>query len=543
MGYPDWGSFISALLRHTQLVSAQFAQVFAVSQEEGSTPVDSSGVDFKSVWTADSEPEVLQAFLQQQGFAHPLPVLEAITKFRTTFAQRKLGKQGLRRIDQLMPLLLAAVVSSSNSPDLTLERLLRLLEAIAQRSVYLALLVENSLALSQLVKLCSASGWIAQHLGCYPLLLDELLNPASLYAPLERTALELELHSELQKIAPNDEEGRLDCLRHFKQTQMLRVAAADVSGSMPLMVVSDHLTEIAETILRQTVELAWADLLPRFGHPCYQLNGQTHYADFAVIAYGKLGGIELGYGSDLDVVFLHDSCGEEQYTDGAKTLDNATFFAKLAQRVIHYLTAHTAAGVLYEVDTRLRPSGRSGLLVSSCDAFAEYQHKQAWTWEHQALVRARPIAGSYSIAQRFVALRQQILGRVREPEVLRREVREMRERMRRELSRARAGAFDLKQDPGGIADIEFIVQYLVLAHTQHEPLLARFTDNVRQIAGLEATGILSSWDAGLLRDTYRALRRRAHLLKLQEQPDVVSQEEWREHRAEVVRIWKALMTD
>ncbi len=538
MSHADWPAFRSALLGHCQFVAAQFEQVFAAPQAE--IAAEGQGGELGAVWRHTLSEDAAHAALAAHGYREPARALAALGRLRASFAYRTMRSQGEARLDKLMPLLLGAV-GGFDAPERTLERVVRLLEAILRRSVYLALLVESPLALSQLVQLCAASEWISEHLARYPMLLDELLAPSSLYAPLDRAGLAAELDRMLARAPADDAEGVLDALRHFKQINVLRVAAADVTGALPLMIVSDHLSEIAEVLVERCVLLAWRDLGARHGVPhCCDERGAREAA-FAVIGYGKLGGIELGYGSDLDLVFLHDSCGDEQETDGAKPLDNASFFARLAQRVIHMLTTATAAGVLYEVDTRLRPSGRSGLLVASLDAFAEYQRSSAWTWEHQALARARAIVGPPSIVERFGAIRLEALSRPREREALRAEVRAMRERMRSELGSREAGRFDIKQDRGGIADIEFMVQYLVLAHTRDEPILARFTDNVRQLAALEATGLLSSWTAGLLRDTYRALRRRVHLAKLQDQPAVVDEGELRAQRAEVARLWCEIM--
>jgi glutamate-ammonia-ligase adenylyltransferase len=308
------------------------------------------------------------------------------------------------------------------------------------------------------------------------------------------------------------------------------------------MVISDHLTWTAEALLGKVLELAWADLVPRYGRPQCRVDGQLREAGFAIVAYGKLGGIELNYGSDLDLVFLHDSRGESQYTvGGAREIDNATFFGRLVQRIIHFISTRTAAGELYEVDMRLRPSGRSGLLVSSMEAFAEYERNQAWTWEHQALVRARVVAGSARLAEEFDQIRREVLGRKRDAAALRRDVREMRERMRQELSAGKAGLFDLKQDPGGIADIEFMVQYMILAHAHQYPALLIYSDNIRQLDGLQEKGILEARDAGFLRDAYRGLRRRIHRLTLQEKPSLIPDWELRECRDGVVRLWHQLM--
>src|SRR3569623_1465068 len=309
----------------------------------------------------------------------------------------------------------------------------------------------------------------------------------------------------------------MEALRHFKQSNVLRVAAADVAGVYPLMIVSDHLTEIAEVSLRTLLRLARAHLTARHGAPQCRDDGKTFEPGFAIVGYGKLGGIELGYGSDLDLVFLHGSVGEELGTQGAKPIDNAVYFARVGQRIIHMATAHTPSGVLYEIDKRLRTSGASGLLVSSFAAFADYQRRSAWTWEHQALVRDR--------------------------EVLRREVREMRQRMRDELGQRDAARFDLKQDAGGIADIEFMVQFAALAWACEHPELLRYTDNIRLLEGVAGAGLMAAADAQLLSDAYRAYRASVHQLTLQDEPALVAAEVYAELRAEVLRIWRALMEE
>jgi glutamate-ammonia-ligase adenylyltransferase len=289
------------------------------------------------------------------------------------------------------------------------------------------------------------------------------------------------------------------------------------------------------------LSLAWQNLQTRFGRPGYILDENRQYAEFAIVAYGKLGGIELGYSSDVDVVFLHDSTGSEQQTSGPREIDNPSFFAKMAQRIIHMLTLHTGAGVLYEVDTRLRPSGRSGLLVSSFDAFAEYQKNQAWTWEHQALVRARVVAGPNHLVQRFSELRQRILCQSRDIDALRQEVCEMRERMYQTLQGLEEGMFHVKHSRGGITDIEFLVQFCVLAYAQREVALVEYTDNIRQLDALQKYSVLSIQEATLLRDAYRAMRHRIHLLALQETKAIVPQDEFADLSAGVLEIWKKYM--
>jgi len=536
MDFADWEAFAATLHKHRNAVSAQFERVFA-----GPDDTDPA-TDWTALWAGTMDTDNAVRLLADRGFAEPERAWQALQTLRQSLAYRSLSRRGRERMDRLLPLALQEIVAAAQ-PARTLERIADLLTAIARRSVYLALLVENPQALAQLVRLCAASVWIAQYLARYPLLLDELLDPATLYKPLDRARLASDLEQELARAPADDTEQRLDNLRHFKHANVLRVAAADVSGTLPLMIVSDHLTEIAEVLLRKVLELAWADQTVRYGKPCCVIDGERRAAQFAIIAYGKLGGIELNYGSDLDLVFLYDGDGTEQHTDGPRQIDNATFFARLTRRIIYWLTTPTSAGKLYEVDIRLRPSGRAGLLVSSMDAFAKYQHHQAWTWEHQALARARVVAGSATLAERFAALRREVLSRTRDPAVLREEVRAMRERMREQLGSTEPGCFQLKQDPGGIADIEFMVQYNVLANARRYPELLTYTDNIRQLDGLEQAGVLSTEDATLLRDAYRGLRRRSHLLTLQDQSSLVPADdaELRPYRQAVSRLWQRIM--
>lgn len=537
MGFSEWDSFYATLNQHLHIVSAQFEQVFATPPASH----EAAAVDWTPLWCATMDKDSATRLLVEHGFENPETAWQCLQNLRDSRTYRILSQRGRERMDNLIPLLLSAVKDKAKTPATTLERILQLLEVIAQRSVYLALLIENQSVLTQLVNLCDASLWISRYLARYPLLLDELLDPSSLYRPLDRDHIHEELGRQLMRVSDDDPEQLLDALRHFKHTQILRIAAADVGGTMPLMVVSDYLTVLAEALLRRVLELAWNDLTPRFGQPCCYLDGERREAQFVIIAYGKLGGIELNYSSDLDLVFLHDSCGTQQQTTGPREIENPLFFAKLVRRIIYWLTTQTGAGELYPVDMRLRPSGRSGLLVSSLDAFAEYQRHQAWTWEHQALVRTRPVAGAATLGEQFLEVRQEILSRQRDPRLLRHEVREMRERMRENLGSSKPGYFHLKQDPGGIADIEFMVQYVVLAHAHQYPALLTYTDNIRQLDGLEQMGILCSEDAALLRDAYRGLRRQLHRLTLQNGSDLIPQDAVPDYQQEVVRIWQCLM--
>jgi len=534
LGFAEWEPCARALAAHRDHVQAQFDQVFAAPQIDPGDPLE-------QLWEGALDEAHSLEVLRAAGFEAPGAAWEQLRKLRASPAARSLGERGHTRLRRLMPLLLAASARSAHPLD-TLARVLLVIESIARRSVYLALLVERPLALSQLVQLCGASPWIARQLARYPVLFDELLDPRSLYAPLERDALEAELEARLGRVSAGDTEQEMDVLRQFVQANVLRVAAADVSGELPVMVVSDHLTAIAEAALGRVLELAWRDMVARYGAPGYtDETGTRREAGFIIVGYGKLGGIELGYGSDLDLVFLHESAGHDQRTAGPKRVDNALFFGRLGQRVIHYLTARTSAGILYEVDPRLRPSGASGLLVSGIDAFAAYQRHDAWTWEHQALVRARAVAGSETLRERFRGVRRAELRRERDPLALRREVRAMRERMRSELAQRVPGRFDLKQGTGGIADIEFMVQYSVLRSARELGDHVEFTDNIRLLEGFAHAGLIPEEEAAVLAEAYRAFRARLHALALQEARALVEDKEYREERAAVTRIWHRVM--
>jgi glutamate-ammonia-ligase adenylyltransferase len=339
-----------------------------------------------------------------------------------------LSSAGKRRLDRLIPRVLEAA-GRCDDPETVLSRVLQLIKSIQQRISYLSLLLEYPNALTHLIRLVGASPWIAAFLSRHPVLLDELLDPRTLYAPPGPDALRAGLARQLAAVPDDDPEYQIEALCIFRQINTLRVAASDITNVLPLMKVSDHLSWIAETILDKVVEISWNYLVARHGRPSCTLDGQTCGRGFAVIGYGKLGGIELGYGSDLDLVFLH-AADPGETVGGRRPIDNTHFFARLGQRVVHMLSTHTTAGTLYETDMRLRPNGASGLLVSHVNGFKRYQMDEAWTWEHQALIRARPIVGDTVLKEAFCAVRRQVLCQHRDPETLKASVREMRERMR-----------------------------------------------------------------------------------------------------------------
>ena len=370
------------------------------------------------------------------------------------------------------------------------------------------------------------------------MLLDELLDPRTLYRPPDRAAIRDELERRLSQAPADDLEAQIEELCIFKQINVLRVAAADVSGRLPLMRVSDYLSDIAEVVINAVVDLAWRHLVERHGAPVARLNGDSCERGFAVIAYGKLGGLELGYGSDLDLVFLHAGA-DGQTVGGRQPIDHAQFFNRLGQRVIHLLTAHTRAGRVYDIDTRLRASGISGILVQHIEAFRDYVMRDAWTWEQQALIKARPVSGDRLLTTRFAAVRSDVLARRRPRGRLRREVLEMRERMRREHAPL-PGLFDLKQGAGGIVDIEFLVQYLTLLHAHRAPELVVWTDNVRLIQALIASSVLDEYSAHVLKHGYLIYRAAAHQLSLQEKPARVPADKFERLQGRLRQIWKSV---
>jgi glutamate-ammonia-ligase adenylyltransferase len=530
MDYEGWESFLAELDAHRQRVQGHFEQVFEAPQTEQG---DEGAADLTGVWLGTLDESTSIQILEQAGYEAAEPLWQKLSEIRQSRAYHALSSQGRERLDRLMPLLLGAA-GQADQPDQTIQRLLDLVSKIERRSVYLALLVENPLALSQLVRLSSASPWISHFLKQYPLLLDELLDPRSLYAPPDHPELVAELSRRLLGVSMDDQELVMDILRQFKHANVLRVAAADIVEALPLMKVSDHLSWIAETVLDEALEQAWHHLTARHGRPPLKGEGKG----FAIIGYGKLGGLELGYGSDLDLVFLHGAESETEMTDGDSPLALQVFFARLGQRLIHVLTAYTPAGLLYEVDMRLRPDGASGMLVSSLKSYEAYQRDKAWLWEHQALVRARPVAGDRAIGERFQTIRRAILAQPRDEAELRQGILDMRRRMREELDGSKANEFDLKQGVGGIVDIEFMVQFGVLAHAHSHPALLDYTDNICLLAELAKVGLMPEEDAKQLTDAYRLYRCEAHRRALQEQGNTFEASHFLEQRQQVQAIWQ-----
>jgi glutamate-ammonia-ligase adenylyltransferase len=531
MGFSDWETFSDALSGHRRRVQGHFDGIFA-----DPAPRSESDHPLGGLWSRGIDDDQVSTLLMQAGFADPDAARENLARFRDAIARKGLSTRARERLAVVMPQLLRAI-HVGDAPDLALPRTLTVLEAIIGRTAYLSLLAENPDALRQLVLLCGKSPWFAERTARQPLLLDELLDPRRLFEPLHRKALEQELDDLLAAVDDQDQEQRMERLRQFARGNQLRVAAADVTGVIPLMVVSDYLTEIAEVATVRSLSIAWQDLARRHGCPAGTNDARP---GFIVVGYGKLGGIELGYNSDLDLVFLYDE-GAAGSTSGERPVPSEQFYVRLGQRLLHVMTTPTYSGVLYDVDLRLRPDGNKGMIARSLASFSDYQNNNAWTWEHQALVRARPVAGDARLAERFARVRAEALQQARDPDRLRNDVRGMRSKMRDKLDKSDARRFDLKQGRGGIADIEFVVQYAVLRWSAAHPDLTTWTDNIRLLETLRGLALLPGKTADELTAAYKALRAAYHRNALQDTPGLVPNDLLIEERERVVAAWESLI--
>ncbi len=515
-------------------VHALFEQVFAAPDSKDKLDAsDREHAALEALWddtVSDAEADDL---LERYGIEDTAAVRQALIDLKDQRRYRILEARGRRWLGELIP---AVIVASANTdvPERSVRRTLSVISEIIGRSNYIALLVEYPAALSTLMRLCGASEWITVRIAEQPALLDSFLDPRQLYHPPRRSELTTELAEDLAAFEPLDLDQRMNALRRFTQKAMLRIAAADVTNAMPLMIVSDHLTALAEVVLEAALGMAWDQMSDRYGEP--RVDGRR--APFAVVAYGKLGGLELGYTSDLDLVFVYDSPSEAATQGGPRELTHQVFFTRLAQRLIHILSTATPAGRAYEIDMRLRPSGNAGLMVTHIEAFARYQREQAWTWEHQALVRARPVAGDTALGARFAALRRELLARKRDPSALAAEVRSMRRRMREVKDETTDERWDVKQMPGGLIDIEFMAQYAALAYGHDCPELLVFTDAIRILETMESARYASYEDIRTMTRAYRDYRRVVHAAALQGQRAMIDRDSRREpERQAVADLW------
>lgn len=525
LGRDNWPTLLAEIEQAMQRIHQQFKLV--IEPEDHIEPQELSLG--KLLWDSELPIIELAEHIDWLSADAAQALLNQLAQFKQDCQRRSVGPRGREYLSKLVPQLLHYLQQQQASATV-LQRILGVFKQIMTRTAYLELLFENPPALQQLVLLCSQSGWLAEQLARYPMLLDELIDPAQLYqvATIEDYRDRLRLY--LLRVPEDDLELLMETLRQFKQAQQLRIAAADISGVLPLMKVSDHLTWLAEVIVEQLVNLAWQQMTARYGFPA----GATDQdKGFAVIAYGKLGGLELGYGSDLDLVFVHQ-CQSQAATSGQRSIDSLQFYLKLVQRILHLSTTKTNSGVLYEIDTRLRPSGNSGLLAIHIDTYQQYLAQDAWTWEHQALVRARMIMGSANLAAHFSSIRQQILTLPRDAEQLKTDVKQMREKLRQHHGLA---SDDVKHSAGGIVDLEFLSQYLVLAYSATYPELYRFTDNIRILEAAAQRGLLTAAQADSLAEAYQVLRGVGHRQTLAP-ATVATDERLAALRAQILAVWQ-----
>jgi glutamate-ammonia-ligase adenylyltransferase len=499
MGFPDYADFMQQLDIHRKNVTRHFELIFAAPRKSATHDT------LTHLWQTETEDisqtEAAATQLSTMGFTEPAKISERLRLFSQSAVYQQLPSASQQRINTLLPLLIEAIAAFP-PVEITLERMLQLMETISLQTSYLALLLEHPHTLQRVAKLVSISQWASDYLGRHPILLDELLRRDAPHPAPDWNILSNELNYQLNHVnSPKNDviEWQMDVLRHFQHAQVFRLLATDLEGSLLLETLSDHLTALADLILETVLNLAWSDLKKR----------HREIPAFAIIGYGKLGGKELGYVSDLDMIFLYD----DDHPDAAE------IYTKLGQSINAWLTRHTSAGLLYETDLRLRPNGVTGLLVNSMAAFAHYQQEQAWVWEHQALTRARFVVGHAKVGEAFEHTRKEILCQQRNLAELKHDILKMREKML-DAHPNPTPLFDIKHDRGGIIDVEFIVQYLVLGHAWQYPQL---TGNIGNIALLKLAGELGLIPAHLaekVRSIYREFRRIQHRQRLSGDTDM-----------------------
>ena len=493
MNYADWPSFYAQLEVYRKSVQQHFDAVFKADEATLNTSCERSNYQLiNDVWQGVVADHDAEACLINLGYAESKETLRRLKTLHTSAKYQQLPALSRQRFDVLMPLVIILSATETN-PDVTLLRMMDLMESICRRASYLALLAEYPAALDLVAKLVSTSSWLANYLSQHPILLDELLDTNSLYAVPDFDVLKFELQHRLNE-ADGDVERQMDTIRHFKNAATFRFAAKDIAGNLALETLSDYLSDLADLILDVSLATVWKNLKTK----------HIETPKFAVIGYGKLGSKELGYASDLDMIFLYDDDAPEA----------SDIYARYAQRINNWFNSLTSAGLLYETDLQLRPDGNSGLLVSSVGAFREYQLKKAWVWEHQAITRARFVAGDALVGKAFDQIRIEVIAQPRDAKTLRDEVLSMREKMRA-ANPDKPDLFDLKHSHGGIIDVEFLVQFLVLEYAAQ---YSQLTENVGNIALLKLCsnlGIITADLADKVADAYREYRRLQHKIRLQ----------------------------
>ena len=544
MDVENWEELLAQLSVQQKIVDAIFQNLISSEDEAQGGEVSSFALFWAELDAGDDEKEGIRLYLESYGYSNVEEIIDLLVHLRSRSQVKHLSGDTARLLAQLMESLVEKI---ADYPDqlILLDRVCRIIKALAGRKVYISLLSEYPAIQLQMLTLCSSSEWFTERLTKYPILLDSLLSTAESFRRQYDVRHLLEL--ELERIegdginADADLEQQMDRMRQFKRQLVFAVAMLDVFYEEPVEAVSDRLTELADVLLESILNFSWQAMVAKYGEPGCIVDGEVFQPAMSIVAYGKMGGNELGYGSDLDIIFLHNSAGEKQFTRGEKCIDNQSFFARVAQRVIHFLNIRTYSGMLYEADTRLRPDGQSGLMVSSIAAFERYQQEKAWTWEHQALIRARYVTdnlqGNALIEQEFDRIRSSVLRQHRDPAQLLQEVVEMREKMRSHLVDKTSG-FDIKQDAGGLVDIEFMTQAGILIHAEEYAVCIRHTATLELISELTAIGWYDVAESESISKAYRYFRKLKNWQNLECEADV---SEVSLHRDNVTALWQRLM--
>lgn len=536
-----WSEFLDLLQQQMDGVHQEFIQLIG----EESPNHEAQDQHWAALWHSRWNDEESIAWIEQEPSAwQSKSVWRLLSDFREDTNKRSIGNRGRQVLDKLVPLFIFHL-QQAECTEAVLERVLIVFKRIVTRTAYLELLFENEGALKHLIHLCQASPWVTDHIATYPILLDELIDPKLLHNTPALTSYALELREIMLRIPEEDLEAQMEALRQFKQAQQLRIAAADIADVLPVAQVSEHLTALAQAIINEVINLAWQQMSERFGIPFSVVDrqGQSTNDDkgFGVIAYGKMGGVELSYGSDLDLVFVHHS-EQGDTTNGEKQVAASQFYLKLAQRIMHIFNTRMNSGILYELDMRLRPSGNSGVLVVHINTFANYQQEDAWTWEHQALVRARMIYGNEYVHQQFKDIRQHVLATKRNEQQLKADVVAMREKMRAHLDKSSETLIDIKQGLGGLVDIEFLAQYLVLNYCARFPQISQHCDNLGIFKQLKFVDVLTEKEQKTLANVYEQLRSQGHIATLQNEVLRIPKEQFNQQQQGVVAIWQKFLT-
>jgi len=541
MKFKTWALFYEHLNKKMQSVSNEFNWVVGEGSPSQTPAEDQTKEELKDLWCIDLSENEMSVLLQKNEIKKDIAkqCSQQIKLMLKMLKNHPMGERGAETLDKLAPKIIYKSLQYDD-PAVLLSRVKHLLKKIITRTPYLDLLNENESALNNLLKLCNASEYVSDQLALYPILLDELLDQKQLYQPIAINMCKSELHQFILRVPKDDMEQQIEVLRQFKQMQILRIAASDIVGSIKVAKVSDYLTELSEAIMDYVVQLAWVQIVEKFGMPSNVIG--TDRKGFAVIAYGKMGGFELGYNSDLDVIFLHDN-NINGYTSGIKSIHNKSFYIRLVQRIIHLFTVRATSGILYEIDIRLRPSGNSGSLIMGITGFCLYLAQNAWTWEHQALVRARAVYSDEIIFADFQHVRKKILMMPRDNRQLKKDIREMRTKMRCHLNKTKVNEFDLKHSRGGMVDIEFLAQYLVLANAHKiGPSLCQWSDNLRIFKSCKNAQLISEDEEKMLVNTYCEIRNTTHRLALNNQSCIVKKQVLTIEPLQVITIWNKLLT-